>query len=131
MKLKWMAIAATFSLLVFGASPVMAGTVCGDFDSDTVDDCEDNCSDVSNSAQDDTDGDGCGNLCDPDYGQSGQVNFGDFTVLATSFLTAVPNTKVTAPIFGQVNFGDFTVLATSFLGPAGPSGTTSGTTACP
>jgi hypothetical protein len=132
MKLKWMVIAATLTLLVFGASPVMAGTVCGDNDGDTVDDCEDNCSDSANPAQDDTDGDGCGNICDADYGQSGSANFSDFTAFVGAFLTVTPNIKLTEPVPGAaVNFSDFTSFVGGFLAPPGPSGTTSGTTACP
>jgi hypothetical protein len=131
MKLKLMVIAATFALLVFGASPVFAGTLCGDSDGDGVDDCEDNCSDKANSDQDDTDGDGCGNLCDPDYGQSGQVNFADFSVFSNAFLNAIPNVKLTQPNSGQVNFGDFSVFSNTFLFPSGKSGTTDGTTPCP
>jgi hypothetical protein len=131
MKLKLIVLAATFSLLVFGASPVFAGTVCGDNDGDTVDDCMDNCSDIANPAQDDTDSDGCGNLCDPNYGQGGTTNFGDFIAFSGAFLSATPNIKVTEPNAAQVNFGDFIVFSGGFLAPPGPSGTTSGTTACP
>ena len=94
---------------------------------------DDNCSDVANSDQDDTDGDGCGNLCDADYGQTGTTNFADFTTFAGAFLTATPNVKLTEPVGGgaQVNFGDFTVFIGRYLLPAGPSGITSGTIACP
>jgi len=131
MKLKWFAIAATLSLLVFGASPVFAGTVCGDNDGDSVDDCEDNCSDDVNVAQDDTDGDGCGNICDPNYSQSGAVSFADFAAFSAAYLTVNPNIKVTEPVANAVSFADFAKFSAYYLSPPGPSGTTSGTTPCP
>ena len=130
--MKLMALAATLALLVFGVSPAFAGTVCGDQDGDGVDDCEDNCSDKVNAAQDDTDGDGCGNVCDADYGQTGSVDFADFTAFAAAFNTVAPNIKVTQPNGNPVDFADFTYFANNFGSvPAGKSGTTSGTTACP
>ncbi|MBW2542509.1 MAG: thrombospondin type 3 repeat-containing protein [Deltaproteobacteria bacterium] len=72
------------------------------WDMDGVADQVDNCSERPNPNQDDTDGDGCGNLCDADYDNDGTVGFGDFG-------------------FFVANFGS----------SPGPSGTTAGTTACP
>jgi hypothetical protein len=130
--MKLMVLAATLALLVFGISPAFAGTApCGDSDSDTIDDCEDNCSDTSNPAQDDTDGDNCGNLCDANYTQTGTVGFGDFGIFAPAFGTSNSNVKLTEPVSAVVGFGDFGVFAPAFGGTPGPSGTTSGTTACP
>jgi len=57
---------------------------------------------VYNPSQTDSDSDGCGNRCDPDFNQD-----------------------------GVVGIAGFSVLAASLNGPPGPSGTTSGTTACP
>ena len=62
----------------------------------------DNCTLVFNPSQTDSDYDGCGNACDADFNQDGVVSVGDFSALA-----------------GMLN------------GPPGPSGTVSGTTACP
>ena len=62
----------------------------------------DNCALVFNPSQTDSDYDGCGNACDADFNQDGVVSVGDFSALA-----------------GMLN------------GPPGPSGTVSGTTACP
>ncbi len=130
-KMKWFASVMLSVLLASGAAPALGGTLCGDADGDLEDDCEDNCSDSVNPNQDDTDGDGCGNVCDADCDQNGIVNFADFTCFAGAFLTGNPNQKLTEPVTGQVNFADFAVFAGGFLLPPGPSGTTSGQTACP
>jgi hypothetical protein len=44
-----------------------------DSDGDGTDDDEDNCRIVPNADQRDTDGDGYGNLCDPDFDNDGRV----------------------------------------------------------
>lgn len=129
--MKLMALAATLALLVFGVTPVFAGTVCGDSDGDTIDDCSDNCSDKVNPAQDDTDGDDCGNLCDADYDNNGSVGFGDFGAFTASFGGGDLQKDHTEPVSGPVGFGDFGFFTANFGPPAGPSGTTLGTLACP
>ncbi len=48
-----------------------------DTDNDGVDDSEDNCLNLSNSDQIDTDGDGIGDVCDPDIDGDGVVNEND------------------------------------------------------
>ena len=58
--------AATLAFLLWG-TPAFAGSA-PDSDHDGIADIEDNCSDRINTAQDDTDGDDCGNYCDADYG---------------------------------------------------------------
>lgn len=129
--MKWMALAATLVFLCFGALPVFAGG-CPDSDGDGIDDCSDNCSDHPNPAQDDTDGDFCGNVCDADYEQFGNVSFGDLTVFVSTYLTMAPNTKLTEPVAGaNVNFADWIAFAGFFGGAPGPSGTTPGTISCP
>jgi hypothetical protein len=110
----------------FGFTPVP------DPDGDGVDSPFDNCSLRANPAQDDTDGDGCGNLCDADYGQSGVVNVADFGQFLQCFSTANEACQHAEPIGGRlVGTGDFGFFVNNFGTAPGPSGTTSGTKACP
>ncbi len=110
----------------FGFTPVP------DPDGDGIDSPFDNCSVRANPAQDDTDGDGCGNLCDADYGQSGTVSIADFGRFALCFGTPDEICQHAEPIGGRlVGIGDFGFFAGNFGTVPGPSGTTAGTTACP
>ncbi len=110
----------------FGFTPVP------DPDGDGVDSPFDNCSLRANPAQDDTDGDGCGNLCDADYGQSGRVSIADFGGFLQCFGTANEACQHAEPIGGRlVGIGDFGFFVGNFGAVPGPSGTTSGTKACP
>ena len=106
-------------------------SICSDTDGDTVDDCSDNCSDVANPAQDDTDGDSCGNICDADFSQTGSTGFADFGMFSAGFGTTDLNLDLTEPAGGVIGFPDFGAFTGLFGDPAGPSGTTAGTTACP
>ncbi len=120
--------AATLAFLLWG-TPLFAQ----DSDSDGVDDAFDNCSDDSNFAQDDTDADDCGNLCDADYNNSGVVaGFSDYTEFVGAFGTGdeekCHNEPIPTCVVGFPDFGQFVAM---FLTPPGPSGTTAGTTACP
>jgi hypothetical protein len=129
--MKLMALAATLALLFFGTSPAFAGTVFGDNDGDTIADNADNCSDDPNSAQDDTDGDDCGNICDADFDNNGTVGFGDFGAFGIAFGGFDLEKDMSQPVNGPVGFGDFGRFGILFGAPAGPSGTTTGTLACP
>jgi len=102
-------LAAMLVSFSFGVPPAIAGTICGDSDFDTIDDCSDNCSDTPNPAQDDTDGDDCGNLCDADYDNDGVVGFLDFGQYTVAFggsddLEKDHTEPVTGPI-GFISFG--------------------------
>ena len=110
----------------FGFTPVP------DPDGDGIDSPFDNCSLRANPAQDDTDADGCGNLCDADYAQSGTVSIADFGRFALCFGTPDEICQHAEPIGGRlVGIGDFGFFVNSFAIVPGPSGTTSGTKACP
>ena len=125
--------AAMFAILLWG-TPAFAGSA-PDSDGDGIADGIDNCSDDPNDAQDDTDADDCGNLCDADYTQTGTVGFPDFFELSANFGDSTPADELYChiqPIPGcTVGFPDFFFLSANFGGTPGPSGTTAGTTACP
>jgi hypothetical protein len=122
--------AASLALLFWG-SPALAGPA-PDFDSDGVLDSADNCSDAVNTAQDDTDADDCGNLCDADYDNGGSVGFSDFAQFAAAFGTVDEEKCHKEPIAGcTVGFSQFAFFAQNFGAIPGPSGTTTGTAACP
>jgi len=124
---------ATLTLFLWGM-PAMAGPPGLDTDGDGVHDGLDNCSAVANPVQDDTDGDKCGNFCDANYDQGGQVGFGDFGAFSANFGSTNELYMHVNPVDGtarQVGFGDFGFFSGAFGSTPGPSGTTTGTTACP
>jgi hypothetical protein len=124
-------LATTLVLLLWG-TPALAGPDLGpDTDGDTIADSVDNCSDVFNTAQDDTDGDDCGNLCDADYDDDGVVNFIDFSAFSFAFGSNDLEKDHTDPVVGPISFLDFSFFSNAFGSTPGPSGTTTGTTACP
>ncbi len=127
-------LAITLAFLLSGTT-AFAGTPGTDTDGDGVLDSNDNCSAKINPAQDDTDGDFCGNLCDADYNQNGSVTVADFGQFSIYFATTGhPLQQHVEPISAGsiVNLADFGYFAVAFgAGPAGPSGTTPGTVACP
>lgn len=103
-----------------------------DSDGDRYPDDEDNCIEATNPAQDDTDGDDCGNLCDADYNQDGRVGIGDFGWFVLSFNTPGEERCHFEPIPGcVVGLDDFGFFVGVFNTVPGPSGTTAGTIPCP
>jgi len=128
--MKLTVFAATLAFLLWG-TPAFAGTAPDD-DGDGVSNGLDNCSTVMNAAQDDTDSDDCGNFCDADYDNSGTVSFGNFGAFSIAFGGSDEEFCHVGVIPGcVVGFDDFGFFSGAFGGPPGPSGTTSGTTACP
>ncbi|MCH2173048.1 dockerin type I domain-containing protein [Myxococcota bacterium] len=113
--------------LLAGALAVsaQAGPNLGDRDGDSIDDVWDNCRDVPNANQRDTDGDGCGNLCDPDYDQNGNVGATDFTLLRSLFGTSKSdpdfNSNADHDGNGTIDSTDFEIYRNHFGGPPGPS----------
>jgi hypothetical protein len=120
-----------------GASPpsrlseVVSGLAPGlDTDNDGVDDDLDNCKLVPNGLNDtatagpfqnDTDIDGYGNICDPDFNGNGIVDPVDFSLLKQRFgQTGFPDQDLNGN--GIVDPVDFSLLKTMFGQPPGPSG---------
>ena len=107
-------------LLLLGACflppPLLA--FAADLDADGVPDETDNCTSVANPAQVDTDGDGFGNRCDPDFDQNGVVNFADLARLKQKFFQADALTDLNGD--GVVNFADLAILKGSFFRAPGP-----------
>ena len=104
-----------------------------DFDGDGVEDTLDNCSEEPNPSQDDTDFDDCGNLCDCDYDQDGICGILDFGQFGAAYLTNDEQKIHRAGSIpgGVVGILDFGFYGAAYLTVPGPSGTTSGTFACP
>jgi hypothetical protein len=133
-KMKFIAFAATAVFMLWG-TPVLAGP-CVDDDGDIVCDVIDNCltgtvKSGANPAQDDTDGDLCGNICDPNTEQTGTVGFGDIIPVINLFNVASPNHKTTEPITDVVGFADIIDTINYFSLPPGPSANSGSSSACP
>lgn len=91
-----------------------------DADGDGFMDCMDTCVNVVDPNQRDTDGDGIGNLCDPDLNNDCVVNFTDLSSMASLFLSDNENADLDGD--GVVNFLDFHIMKSFFFGAPGPSG---------
>ncbi len=89
-----------------------------DSDADGVDDAADNCSALDNPDQRDTDGDGFGNLCDPDLNNDMVVDFADLTLFKEVFFSA--NADADFDGSGTVDFPDLTIFKAYFSLPPGP-----------
>ncbi len=95
-------------------------TLLPDHDGDGMADQRDNCTLVSNGNQRDTNGDGFGNICDPDLNNDGIVNFIDLGMLRSEFYSSNPDADLNGD--GRVNFTDLGILKSMFFGLPGPSG---------
>ena len=92
-----------------------------DGDDDGVSDDIDNCREFPNSDQRDSNSDGYGNWCDPDFDDNDVVNFSDFIQFRESWGTNNPEKDLNGD--GTINFGDFGILISRFFGPPGPGAT--------
>ena len=130
--MRWIVLTAVFALMFWGAAPALAqDCVSPDSDGDTVNDCADNCIDVANPGQDDSDGDSCGNLCDGDFDQDSIIGYPDMGRLSANVGTTNSNFDLTEPVGDGVGEADANALMALFGTTPGPSGTTTGTLACP
>ncbi len=93
----------------------------GDTDADGIGDSSDNCTLVANADQRDTNGDGYGNACDPDFDNNGIVNFLDISGWVPFFNTACGDVDQDLNGDGGCNFGDYAVIPEYFGSPPGPS----------
>jgi len=91
-----------------------------DTDDDGVPDNVDNCTVVDNADQRDTNGDGFGNLCDPDLDNDGLVNFIDLGLLKSVFFSDAPDADFNGD--GAVNMLDLGTMKAYFFMSPGPSG---------
>ena len=91
-----------------------------DSDSDGLIDSRDNCILVPNPAQRDTDTDGYGNYCDPDFDNNITVNAADLGYLKSQFFTADPDADLDGS--GSVSAGDLAILKSFYFKSPGPSG---------
>lgn len=91
-----------------------------DTDADGYPDVVDNCTLVINTTQRDTDKDGHGNYCDPDFDNNGNVDFSDLAYLKSQFFA--PDADADLDGNGTVDFADLAILKSMFFGSPGPSG---------
>jgi hypothetical protein len=94
----------------------------GDSDLDGVLDPVDNCLLIPNAAQLDTDLDGFGNACDPDYDGDLDVDLADFNALKAAFGSPSYDPLYDSDGDGAITLGDFNDLKSSYGGAPGPSG---------
>ena len=91
-----------------------------DADSDGVPDASDNCTLDANTNQLDTNGDGYGNRCDPDFNNNGIVDSQDGALLKAAFGSAAfPDRDLNGN--GIVDSQDGAILKARFGQPPGPS----------
>ena len=90
-----------------------------DTDGDGVLDHEDNATLVVNQDQRDTDGDGYGNIVDPDLNNDMIVNFADLSLMKQRFFSADPDADLDGN--GLVNFGDLSIMKSMFFQSPGDS----------
>jgi len=90
-----------------------------DTDGDGVPDLADNCTLAPNPAQTDTDGDGYGNACDPDFNNDEVVTAADYLLLRAKLNSADPLFDLNGD--GRVTAADYLLLRGYLNKPPGPS----------
>lgn len=115
----------------FSGAVYRIGSSLPDGDGDGVPDHADNCvlapngpllPDAGGNVQLDMDGDGFGNLCDPDLNGDGVVNFSDLAEMRRHFFETGGAADLDGS--GAVNFADLAILREDFFQAPGPSGVT-------
>jgi len=96
----------------------VSGEAFLDNDGDGIPDPDDNCRLDANPDQRDSNGDGDGNLCDPDLNDDGTTNFGDLAAFRPRFLTGDADADLNGD--GIVNFLDLALFSSGFFQPPGP-----------
>jgi hypothetical protein len=99
---------------------VAVSVSAADFDGDGIDDGVDNCIEVANVPQRDTDSDGFGNMCDPDFNQNNIVDPVDFSLMKQRLGGAFDDQDLNGN--GIVDPVDFSTLKNYFGKAPGPSG---------
>jgi hypothetical protein len=107
-----------------------------DFDGDFVVDEEDDCLEVPNADQRDTNLDGYGNICDPDFTNDGVVGGPDYGVLSAAYGSSSGEPAYSADVDtdgdGVIGGPDYGVLSIFYGQPPGPSGLScAGSVPCP
>jgi rhodanese-related sulfurtransferase len=91
---------------------------CRDSDRDGINDDRDNCPTQYNPSQSDSDGDGVGNVCDPDFPNLyviDRIDFKDFAVMALAWAQQGDSLAADLNKNGTVDFGDLAILAEHWL----------------
>jgi hypothetical protein len=100
-----------------------------DGDGDTVPDTEDNCINRANPNQEDTNLDGYGNMCDPDYDDNGAVGASDFVIFkaamgltdSSPLWNTYKHPHIDLDGGGAIGASDFVLFKAYLGGPPGPS----------
>lgn len=106
-----------FSLLSIATTPPPAcGEINGDCDSDGIVNQSDNCIDKSNASQSDTNSDGYGNRCDPDYDSDNIVGGTDNNILRSCFGKNASSTPMCGPAGNQYPTRDIDLTGDGIVG---------------
>ncbi len=114
------AFSCRVSLLLLPILIALGGHAYAGQDSDGIPDNADNCILIPNPDQRDTDDDGVGNACDPDFNNDGIINAQDRSLLYNAFYTSAVLNDLNGD--GYVNVADLGRLYSRYNQPPGPTG---------